>query len=40
MAKHKIEPPYYPIVYVRGYAMTAGERADVFHDAYYGFAAT
>jgi pimeloyl-ACP methyl ester carboxylesterase len=33
----KIEPPYYPIVYVRGYAMTAGERDQVFHDAYYGF---
>jgi hypothetical protein len=36
----KIEPPYYPIVYVRGYAMTASEREDVFHDAYYGFSAT
>lgn len=37
---YKIVPPYYPIVYVRGYAMTAGERDDVFHDAYYGFSAT
>jgi len=40
MAKFQIEQPYYPIVYVRGYAMTAGEREDVFHDAYYGFAVT
>jgi hypothetical protein len=38
--KYKIEPPYYPIVYVRGYAMTEGEREDTFHDTYYGFAAT
>lgn len=37
---HKIQAPYYPIVYVRGYAMTAGEREDVFYDGYYGFAAT
>ena len=37
---YKIEPPFYPIVYVRGYAMTAAERTDVFHDAYYGFSAT
>ncbi len=36
----RIEPPYYPIVYVRGYAMTHGEREDTFHDTYYGFAAT
>lgn len=35
-----IDPPYYPIVYVRGYAMTEGERDGVFHDAYYGFSAT
>ncbi|MBC8083428.1 MAG: hypothetical protein H7Z21_09470 [Hymenobacter sp.] len=33
-------PVYYPIVYVRGYAMTPGEREEVFHDGYYGFAAT
>jgi pimeloyl-ACP methyl ester carboxylesterase len=39
MTKHKIEPPYYPIVYVRGYAMTADEREDTFYDSYYGFAA-
>lgn len=38
--RRKIEPPYYPIVYVRGYAMTHGEREDTFHDTYYGFAAT
>lgn len=37
---YKIEQGYYPIVYVRGYAMTEGEREDVFHDAYYGFSAT
>lgn len=36
----KIEPPYYPIVYVRGYAMTPNEREETFHDTYYGFAAT
>jgi pimeloyl-ACP methyl ester carboxylesterase len=36
----QIQPPYYPIVYVRGYAMTAGEREEVFHDAYYGFGIT
>jgi len=35
-----IVSPYYPIVYVRGYAMTEGERDGVFHDAYYGFSAT
>lgn len=38
--KLKLEPPYYPIVYVRGYAMTADEREETFHDTYYGFAAT
>lgn len=37
---YKIEPPYYPVVYVRGYAMTENEREDTFHDTYYGFAAT
>jgi len=36
---HQIKTPYYPIVYVRGYAMTADEREETFHDAYYGFAA-
>ncbi|MBI5395158.1 MAG: hypothetical protein HZA91_07660 [Verrucomicrobia bacterium] len=39
-AKFKIEPPHYPIVYVRGYAMTPGAREETFNDAYYGFAAT
>lgn len=37
---YKIEPPYYPIVYVRGFAMTEKEREETFHDTYYGFAAT
>ena len=36
----KIQPPFYPIVYVRGYAMTENEREETFHDTYYGFAAT
>jgi hypothetical protein len=40
MAPLKIEKPYYPIVYVRGYAMTANERQDTFNDTYYGFSAT
>ena len=35
-----IEPPYYPIVYVRGFAPTAGAREGTFNDAYYGFAET
>jgi pimeloyl-ACP methyl ester carboxylesterase len=35
-----IKPPFYPIVYVRGYAMTENEREETFHDTYYGFAAT
>ncbi len=38
--KAKLEPPHYPIVYVRGYAMTRGAREETFHDAYCGFAAT
>jgi hypothetical protein len=37
---YKIQPPYYPVVYVRGYAMTESEREETFHDTYYGFAAT
>ena len=37
---YKIESPYYPVVYVRGYAMTENEREETFHDTYYGFAAT
>src|SRR3954452_9375457 len=40
MPRFKIEKPYYPIVYVRGYAMTANERQDTFNDTYYGFSAT
>jgi len=38
--RFKIEKPYYPIVYVRGYAMRASEREETFNDTYYGFAAT
>jgi len=38
--KYQIQPPYYPIVYVRGYAMRADEREETFYDTYYGFAAT
>jgi PGAP1-like protein len=36
----RIVPPYYPIVYVRGYAMTASAREETFNNAYYGFADT
>lgn len=36
-----IRPPYYPIVYVRGFAVSAaGDMENTVHDAYYGFAAT
>ncbi len=35
-----IEPPYYPIVYVRGFAPTSAAREGTFNDAYYGFAET
>jgi hypothetical protein len=38
--RFKIERPYYPIVYVRGYAMRAAEREETFNDTYYGFSAT
>jgi hypothetical protein len=38
--KHKIVKPYYPIVYVRGYAMRHSEREETFNDTYYGFSAT
>ncbi|MGE5859681.1 MAG: lipase family alpha/beta hydrolase [Ignavibacteria bacterium] len=38
--KFKIEKPYYPIVYVRGYAMRSSEREETFNDTYYGFSAT
>jgi len=44
MAENKksfqVSAPYYPIVYVRGYAMTSDEREETFNDAYYGFAAS
>lgn len=40
MPAFAIRAPYYPIVYVRGYAMTSSEREDTFHDAYYGFSAS
>jgi hypothetical protein len=40
MPAFKIANPYYPIVYVRGYAMTSSERQDTFNDTYYGFSAT
>jgi pimeloyl-ACP methyl ester carboxylesterase len=36
-----IQPPYYPIVYVRGFSVSAaGDMENTVHDAYYGFAAT
>ncbi|MDQ3021728.1 MAG: hypothetical protein M3R36_14330 [Bacteroidota bacterium] len=35
--KIKIIKPYYPIVYVRGYAMTGENKNDAVHDTYYGF---
>jgi hypothetical protein len=31
---------FYPIVYVRGFAASAGEREETFYDTYYGFATT
>ena len=31
---------FYPVVYVRGFAATAGEREETFYDTYYGYAAT
>nr|WP_068891101.1 hypothetical protein [Pedobacter panaciterrae] len=40
MNTKKIEAPYYPIVYVRGYAMRAADQEETFHDAYYGFSAS
>src|SRR3712207_6613510 len=33
-------PPFYPIVYVRGFAPTKASREDTFHDLYYGYAET
>lgn len=38
--KVKIQPPYYPIVYVRGYAMTGEDKNQAVHDTYYGFNTT
>ncbi len=35
-----ITAPYYPIVYVRGFAPLQSTRAATFYDAYYGFADT
>lgn len=41
MAKYRMDPPYYPIVYVRGFTATAGGALETtFHDAYYGFSDT
>ncbi len=37
MPRQPITPPYYPIVYVRGYAGTEGEVEDPFADPYMGF---
>lgn len=36
----KFDPPYYPIVYVRGYAMRRADIEETFYDSYYGFAAS
>lgn len=36
----EIQPPYYPIVYVRGFSPTAQAREGNFHDLYYGYADT
>jgi pimeloyl-ACP methyl ester carboxylesterase len=37
---YRIEPPFYPIVYVRGFAPTAAAREGTFHDLFYGYADT
>jgi hypothetical protein len=34
----KIEPSYFRIVYVCGFAMAESEREETFYDAFYGFA--
>jgi hypothetical protein len=39
-AQFRIQKPYYPIVYVRGYAMRQIDREETFNDTYYGFSAT
>ena len=33
----RIERPYFPIIYVRGYAMTESERNETASDPYCGF---
>lgn len=38
--KIDVKSQHYPIVYVRGYAATIGEREETFFDAYYGYAAS
>ena len=37
---YQFEPPFYPIVYVRGYAMRREDIEETFYDSYYGFAAS
>src|SRR4029077_10067954 len=37
MPKSQIESPYYPIIYVRGYAGTDSEVEDTVSDPYMGF---
>jgi hypothetical protein len=37
MAEAKIVPPFYPIIYVRGYAGTSNEVEDTVSDPYMGF---
>ena len=32
-----MQAPYYPIIYVRGYAMTEGERDETAADPFCGF---
>jgi hypothetical protein len=36
----EFEPPFYPIVYVRGYAMRREDIKETFYDSYYGIATT
>jgi len=35
---YTFDPPFYPIVYVRGYAMRREDIEETFYDSYYGFA--
>ena len=37
MTTKEIEPPYYPIIYVRGYAGSDDEVEDAVSDPYMGF---